>query len=45
MTTYNYELQCWIVDGKVAECGHVEETDGCTSCFAAGMTEKDALEL
>jgi len=44
-THYNYEIQAWIENGNVAECGHRVEVDGCTACYTAGMTESAATRL
>ena len=35
---YDYNLQCWVVDGKVSECGHPGfGIAGCVSCTFGGM--------
>ncbi len=45
---YNYNLQVWIVGGKVANCGHPPEMRArgwcCNGARFAGMSE-DAVEL
>lgn len=33
---YDYDLQCWVVDGRVAKCGHLELVKGCYACAHAG---------
>lgn len=35
-TRYDYDLQCWIEDGKVAKCGHQTKMVGCYACHHAG---------
>jgi len=36
--SYNYDLQCWIINGIVEPCGHATKIDSCTACHCAGMT-------
>lgn len=36
MTGYDYEKQCWVVDGRVARCGHRELMPGCYACVHHG---------
>lgn len=31
-THYDYDLQCWIVGGKVDKCGHTTQKAGCYAC-------------
>ena len=33
---YDYDLQCYVVDGIVVKCGHIETLQGCYSCTHAG---------
>lgn len=33
---YDYARQCWIVDGKVARCGHQAGVRGCYACLHHG---------
>ena len=33
---YDYDLQCYVVDGIVVKCGHIETLQGCYSCAHAG---------
>jgi hypothetical protein len=35
-TYYDYDRQCWIVDGVVDRCGHREKRPTCYSCNHAG---------
>ncbi len=41
-TTYDYDLQAWIVDGKVDHCGHHVKRVGCVACHCHGMTTQQA---
>ena len=43
-THYNYDLQAWIEDGKVAACGHGEKMDGCAACYLEGVAEAEAVK-
>lgn len=40
-THYNYEIQAWIVDGKVDKCGHRQVEPGCVACNYHGLPEKE----
>ncbi len=33
---YDYDLQCWVVSGRVSECGHPDKIQGCFACSHAG---------
>ena len=35
-TRYDYDLQCWVVDGLVSGCGHSEQVRGCYACTHVG---------
>ena len=34
---YDYDRQCWVVDGLYASCGHPERYRGCWGCTHAGQ--------
>jgi len=36
MPEYNYELQCWTIDGVVQKCGHPDDNCGCYGKDHAG---------
>lgn len=40
---YDYDRQCWVVDGRVKKCGHREVMKGCYACAHAGerVTRED----
>lgn len=42
-THYNYEIQAWIVDGRVERCGHRQVEAGCTACNYHGLPEKELV--
>lgn len=46
---FDYELQCWIIDGRIAECGHPKSMvrPGQPCCEANrfyGLTREEAQE-
>lgn len=42
---YDYVRQCWIVNGKVAVCGHSDKQTGCYACFHEGETISEVNEV
>ncbi len=45
---FDYELQCWIIDGRIAECGHPKAMSAQVPCCNAnryyGLTREEAQE-
>jgi hypothetical protein len=36
---FDYELQCWVIDGRIVDCGHPQTME----CSCSGRTYKDEL--
>ena len=41
MDHYNYQIQAWIIDGKVDKCGHADGGYYLESCYACNHAGED----
>ncbi len=41
---FDYELQVFVIDGKIVQCGHVTPDPTCNSCLFVGQPPLDVRE-